>query len=81
LPPPTRLPPTRLLPVRDARRQSVEEVSSVGHDLDHPDDSRRDAGNDRPVPRLVASSHVPRVDWIHNTDLERLLEGESEPPL
>lgn len=53
----------------------------MGHDQDHRDDSRRDDGDDRTVLRLVASSHVPRVDWIHNTDLDRLLEGEPEPGL
>ena len=55
----------------------------MGHDQDRRDDSRCEDGSDRPVLRLrlVASSHVPRVDWIHNTDLEGLLEGEPEPPL
>jgi hypothetical protein len=66
---------------RGARTQSDEEVNTVGHDRDRSDDSRRDRGDDRPdrTPRLGASNHLPRVDWIHNTDLERILRGQPEP--
>jgi hypothetical protein len=40
------------------------------------DQDRRDDGEGRDGP---SQSHVPRVDWIHNTDLDRILVGEPEP--
>lgn len=49
----------------------------MGHDQGRNDSGDRD---DRPgaQPRTASSSHVPPVDWIHGTDLDRLLVGE--PP-
>lgn len=52
----------------------------MGHDQDRRDDG--DRGDCHGVPRRAASLiHVPRVDWIHNTDLDRLLDGEPDPEL
>jgi hypothetical protein len=45
----------------------------MGHDHDNAEHPSTRAA-------LAANvSHVPRVDWIHDADLESLLVGEPEP--
>lgn len=49
------------------------------------DQGRNESGDriDRPgaEPQTASSSHVPRVDWIHDADMERLLVRHLEPEL
>lgn len=42
------------------------------------DQDRIDSG-DRNHATRTAVGRVPRVDWIHDANLERILEGEVEP--